>query len=362
MNFTDDNFRFYCLTRQKLGVSASQCLQELQSAYGSGTPGRSTVFRWYANFRDIEPNEYADRSEIVVDRPRSGRPRAARCQQTVQVIKDAVADNPRITIRELAALSDVSLGTVSSILHEDLQLRNVTSVWVPHVLSEANRQARVNCAKHLRRLYSEHGIDGLCDKLAVQDETWIFLEGKPSKQQNRCWLTKNEPRHHVVRPKISDKKVMLLFAFTPNGRFSLKAIRPGETVDSECIIQFIKHTGDLWRSLRSRPIRLSELLWQWDNARPHTSRQVQVFLEQRNITKVFQSPYSPDLNLCDRFVFMWLKSDFSTRRFEDFSDVEEAALRWTKSLNEDALRKQVQKLIDYCQLVIESGGEYVTDV
>ena len=53
-----------------------------------------------------------------------------------------------------------------------------------------------------------------------------------------------------------------------------------------------------------------------------------------------------------------LKSDFSTRRFEVCSDIEEAALRWTHSLNEDALRKQVEKLIDHCQLVIDSHKDY----
>lgn len=121
-----------------------------------------------------------------------------------------IKDNPRITVRELATLSDVSLGTVSSIVHEDLKLCNVTSAWVLLVLSEANKQARVNCAKHIRRLYSEYGIDGLCDKFAVQDETWIFLKGKLSKQQKRCWLTKDEARYHAVRLKISDQKVMLL--------------------------------------------------------------------------------------------------------------------------------------------------------
>ena len=91
------------------------------------------------------------------------------------MIKDAVADNPRIAVRELASLSDVSLGTVISILHEYLQRDfNVGSTC----LNEDNRQAQDNCVKHLRRQYSEYGMDGLCDKISVQNETWIFLERK----------------------------------------------------------------------------------------------------------------------------------------------------------------------------------------
>ena len=119
---------------------------------------------------------------------------------------------------------------------------------------------------------------------------------------------------------MADKKVMLMVAFTPNKRFSITAVPPKEHVDANFIIQFVRHTGDLWRCLRSKPIHLNDMLWQWDNARPHTARLVKDFLdfrcEARGITTVSQSPYSPDFNLCDRLLFRWMKAEFSKREFE----------------------------------------------
>ncbi|QQP40936.1 Hypothetical protein FKW44_015152 [Caligus rogercresseyi] len=44
----------------------------------------------------------------------------------------------------------------------------------------------------------------------------------------------------------------------------------------------------------------------WDNARPHCHR-YQGVLDRRDVEPVKQSPYSPDLNLCDRFLFRKLK-------------------------------------------------------
>lgn len=48
-----------------------------------------------------------------------------------------------------------------------------------------------------------------------------------------------------------------------------------------------------------------------------------------------------------QLMFMWLRSDFSARRFENYSDAEEAVFavfHWAKELNENACSK-----LDYKQ-------------
>ncbi|CAG0902340.1 unnamed protein product, partial [Darwinula stevensoni] len=70
-------------------------------------------------------------------------------------------------------------------------------------------------------------------------------------------------------------------------------------------IDFFGHTSDLRRSLRSKPLNLKEVIWQWDNTRPHRSAAVNDFMTQRDITTLFQRRYNPDIRLCDRFLFPW---------------------------------------------------------
>ena len=346
-----DNFKFYALTRFRLGVSATDCLQELMSAHGETAPCRSTLFRWFSEFRDATTGASAGNGP--------GRTRSARTPEMIQAVQELLAEDCKTSVRELAECLELGKSSVHEILTQDLHLRNVSSVWVPHQLSEDNKRNRVNCARSIRNLFIREGMESLCDKLVVQDETWVYLSGQPCKQKNRCWLSRDQARPQVVRRTAADRKTMLLVAFTPNKRFSISAVAPGESVNASRIIDFVRRTGNLWRNLRSNPIHLKDVLWQWDNARPHAARAVKDFLEAKQVTTVYQSPYSPDFNLCDRFLFHWMKSDFSHREFEDHIDLEKAALHWAKQLDEEALQREVQKLIDHCQSVIDIQGDYV---
>lgn len=357
MEFSKDNFKFYCLTRHKLNVSATVCYEELKQAYPDDSPSRATVFRWFNDFEE-KCNQAAVHLPL---QPTRGRPRTSRTPQTIDQVQQFLTDDNRVTVRQLSEWLEVSKTTIHEILTEDLKLRNVSCVWVPHELQDNHKLLRVNCAKQIRRIYFREGLDALCNKLAIQDETWFYLNPQVKKQSNRCWLADGEKRPQLVKRSISDKKIMLLVAFTPNKRFSITALPPGDTVDGECIINFLKHTGNLWRSLRSNPVHMSDLLWQWDNARPHSSALVREYMETTNMQLVFQSPYSPDFNLCDRFLFNWMKTDFQNRDFATHTELQDAALQWGRGLQEESLRTEVQKLIDHCQVVIDLGGSYATN-
>ena len=95
-----------------------------------------------------------------------------------------------MSVRELADACEIDKSTVHRILRKDLGLRNVASVWVPHELSDLNKQNRVNCAENLRRHFHQEGMESFCNKYAVQDETWVYLKGQPRKQQS-CFVDTN---------------------------------------------------------------------------------------------------------------------------------------------------------------------------
>ena len=45
-------------------------------------------------------------------------------------------------------------GEIREVLPQDLQLLNLASVWVPFQLTEDNKAARINRAKHIRSIFS----------------------------------------------------------------------------------------------------------------------------------------------------------------------------------------------------------------
>ena len=105
-----------------------------------------------------------------------------------------------------------------------------------------------------------------------------------------------------VKPKLTIRKTMGLVAFTCKPkRFSVSILPRGKTIDSEYMIQYLKNTGKRFLSLKHNKVSLQNLHWQMDNARPHSAAATRDFLTRRGVPVVHQSPYSPDLNLCDRF-------------------------------------------------------------
>jgi transposase len=346
-----EHFRFYSFTRMKQGYDASDIHQELQGVWNEKCPSERTVRRWCENFRKEEHPSFSDKE-------RSGRPRSSRTDENIETIRTLIEDDPKLSTHDLEDAVGLCHATILRILKEDLNLRNVCSVWVPHLLSPENKQQRINCAKHIRRTLL---ATDWRNNYAVQDETYVNFLPQTNKSQNRTWIAKDARRLQVVRPALSNKKCLLMVAFTPNKRFSVSALPYGETVDAQRMVDFIRHTGDKWRTLRSAPIRLEQLLWQMDNARPHSAKMTKEFLERRQVTSVWQSPYSPDLNLCDRFLFRWLKADLGKQVFSNHKEVEEASLQALRLIPEDSLVAEVEKLLAHCQSVIDIAGEYVTE-
>ena len=60
-----------------------------------------------------------------------------------------------------------------------------------------------------------------------------------------------------------------------------------------------------------------------NNMSAHALRLVQSFLVKHKITQVTQPPYSPDLMLCDFWLFPKLKSPLKVKRFQTINEIQE---------------------------------------
>ena len=98
----------------------------------------------------------------------------------------------------------------------------------------------------------------------------------------------------------------------------------------------------------------------WNNAKPHSAHETQAFIVQRDIQPLKQPSYSPDLNLCDRFLFRKIEHRLKGYDFGGHEDVKDCMQWVVRSLPDDELFQQLKKLRDHCQTIIEAGGDYVT--
>ncbi|QQP58201.1 Histone-lysine n-methyltransferase setmar-like protein [Caligus rogercresseyi] len=154
--------------------------------------------------------------------------------------------------------------TVSELLTEDLGLRNLLSVLVPHQLSEANKTQRVKCCQDLLKLFQDHGEDFLGSHLLVQDKSWFYWD---SAERRQVWAEPTGAWFSTPRVKQTARKTMILMGFTCKPRRVSITGTAGTTADRNTMIEYLRTTGKRFLSLK-RTNPLKHCLHMWDNDVP----------------------------------------------------------------------------------------------
>ena len=68
-------------------------------------------------------------------------------------IKKPIEEDPRITIRKICERCDVSVGTATRIVRDDLNLREIAARWIALLLTDQQKKQRVKCTKDLLKMF-----------------------------------------------------------------------------------------------------------------------------------------------------------------------------------------------------------------
>ena len=93
------------------------------------------VFEWHERFRRGRTS--------LKDDEMSGRPSTSSTPNNVETIWRLVHDDRRRTIKDIAAVINVSYGTVQTILTCDLNMHHVAAKFVPMLLTPEQKEHRV---------------------------------------------------------------------------------------------------------------------------------------------------------------------------------------------------------------------------
>ena len=110
------------------------------------------------------------------------------------------------------------------------------------------------------------------------------------------------------------------------------------------------------RFLRKRPALFKSSPWHFhqDNAPVHNSILVTDYLTKMGIKTVAHPPYSPDLALCD----FWLFPKLSGCRYETIAEMKEAVTKSIDMLTQEDFYGAFQKLLKRYNKGIAAGGDY----
>jgi len=94
----------------------------------------------------------------------------------------AIKENRRISVLELSSNIDASAGSIDTIIHEHLLYSKVTARWVPKMLTEQHKLARVSACQQLLDRFSAEG-ETFLEHIVTEDETWYTITHQKQNDQ-----------------------------------------------------------------------------------------------------------------------------------------------------------------------------------
>lgn len=352
MEYNKDAAKFYVFTENQRGKNAKQIFDALAEVWSPNSPSYATIKNWVNSFK---VNESCSNEESE----RRGAPVTASGDDNVELVKIQIEMDPHMSVREVSGETSISETTVWRILRNSLQMHNIASFWVPKDLNAEQMAHRKIQANEIKNRLIEMG-DDVYNYYAVEDEMWVRYDKEFTQSSARVWIPTSVKRPQVPANRLTPQKCLVLIAFTCNKRISILALPYGSTIKGEDYLEFLKLTNKRWSSLHSNPISFKQLVWQHDNARPHVKQCVKDYVRKSGLELLHQSPYSPDLNLCDRWLNNHVKNSIRGMQFNNASEVEQAIKNCIRNTPTELFEHELQKLITHCGKVIESNGAYVT--
>lgn len=345
MELSQEQIRLLLHFQFKLGFKATEAAKQICDVYGDVCKPRKAQ-EWFKTFR-----EEGDR---LTDKPRSGRPR----EVDRHAVLDAIEENPSMTTRMLAEDFECSKTTIEEILREAGKVWK-KSKWIPHELTQAQKQKRIDVATALLNRNNETPF---LESIVTGDEKWIPFKNPDHHNQ---WLSPGQAPSSTPTKDFRQEKRLLCVFWDRRHVIHWELLEKGQTVTA---VLYCEQLERLRRKMRNRqgPIILLH-----DNARPHTA----------NLTKKNWSILNGSIWIIRRTVLTWHhrififfgkfyseSSDLSFFRSLEhylrgkiFQNVDEMRLSLTQffdSKPRDFYRRGIYLLPDKWQDVIDVEGEY----
>lgn len=350
MEVTRECYRFFIETMRRNGETPTDILDYLNAAWGDKAPSKATVFR---TFSELESGARTSLS----DDARSGRPKTVCSRVLIEEAETLVAENPRITVDELALEAGVSHGSAYTLLTVYLQLTSRCARWVPHALTADQKQQRITAAHDWLAVIENQDCAELLQKIVVVDEKYFYHRSIGTKQSNHTWCLDKTDRQRQPKRTINDSKSHVICATSFSGRFYFEVLE-NNTVNSEVYIQFLSAMQHKFVHER-HSLGWKDMLLIHDNARPHASKMTMEFLASKGVQLMQQPPYSPDFNLCDRWLFGVLERARNHRDFTSSDDLRQFLHCTLSGLDKSTQNRQFQHLKNDLLDIIDAAGDYL---
>ena len=148
-----------------LGFRQQKFMLIFKKVYGNGALKYATVCKWVRRFNDGR--------ESIENDPQVGRPVSVLTEKNFATVKTLIEEDAHYTVQEIKELSGIHSSSVLKILREGLGLPKICPRWVPHLLTDEQKQSRVRLASQVIEKYDKCDPSGL-EEIVTGDDTWIY--------------------------------------------------------------------------------------------------------------------------------------------------------------------------------------------
>ena len=181
--------RVYCKIRAQLRFPPTEIHADLQKVYGNGVLKYATVCKWVRHLYDGR--------ESIENDPRVGRRVYVFKEKNVATVKTLIEEDACYTMQEIEELRGIHSSSVSKILCERLGVRKICVRWVPHLLTDEQKQSRVRLASQVIEKYDRCDPRRL-EEIVTGDETWIYHFQPDSKDLRATDLSLRAVAKHQI--------------------------------------------------------------------------------------------------------------------------------------------------------------------
>lgn len=346
---------FFKMTREhdfvvdlaKAGKSAKEIKAISDLSFGDKSLSISAIYRIVAK---VKAGENAE------DQRHLNAKRTKRTDDLVEAVRNHIASDARVTVEELMAEFDLSKGTIFNILHDDLNLTKKSARWVPKLLSEDEKAARVRCAKEFLKRSRTLGAEFL-NSIVTMDETMVPFFTPETKEMSKQWLPKGSPAPTKAKVQASRKKQMVMAFFDNEGPIYMHYVPIGVHITAKYFVNIMKTFLKVFK--RKRPnMAENEWFFHMDNAPSHTAKLSKAFMAEKKLKIIEHPPYSPDLAPADFFLFPRVKRELSGVSITSST----VRTEWERALNtisKDDFGMAFSKWEDRWRTCIDKEGSYV---
>lgn len=161
------------------------------------------------------------------------------------------------------------------------------------------------------------------------------------------------------KPNIHGKKLMLCIWWDQLGVIYFELLKPNETINGDRYrLQLMRLNRALKEKRSQYEERHEKVILLHDNARPHTAKVVQQYLETLRWEILPHPPYSPDIAPSDYHLFRSMQHGLAEQSFTTYEDTKNWLDSWIASKDQSFFRQGIRLLPERWDKIVASDGQY----